>query len=98
MARVQINYAHKRGDHYNPHERIQGVAGDAGNGWYRTEAQVIDDIDRTGINSYFVNVDGRSVDVVTASHDGRRYIKTAADGYAPNNLLNLPEPPVRLLP
>jgi hypothetical protein len=97
MAHVQINYTHKRGDHYNPHERIQGVAGDAGNGWYRTENQVISDI-RTGNNSYYVNAGGRSVNVVIASHEGRAYIKTDADGYAPNNLLALPEPPARLLP
>ena len=98
MARVQVNYTHKRGNHYNPHERIQGVAGDGGGGWYRTEDQVIDDIDRTGLNSYFVMANGRAVDVVTDSHQGRRYIKTVADGYAPNNLLALQEPPAWLLP
>lgn len=98
MAHRRVNYTHKRGDHYAPHERIQGIAGDAGGGWYRAEAQVIDDIDRTGVNSYYVNVNGRQVDVVTAVHDGRKYIKTKTDNYAPNNLLSLPEPPAQLLP
>jgi hypothetical protein len=98
VARVQIAYTHKRGSHYNPHERIQAVAGNAGGGWYRSEAQVIEDIDRTGLNSYYVSINGRTVDVVTASHQGRRYVKTTADGYAPNNLLALPEPPARLMP
>jgi len=65
---------------------------------YRSEADVIDDIDRTGSNSYYVSVNGRQVNVVTAVHNGRKYIKTQADGYAPNNLLSLPEPPDRLLP
>lgn len=98
MPHVQVNYTHKRGNHYAPHERIQGIAGDAGNGWYRSEANVIDDIDRTGLNSYYVIVNGRQVDVVTDVRNGRKYIKTKADDYAPNNLLSLPEPPSRLLP
>ena len=94
---MRIDYTHKRGDHYNPHERIQGVAGDAGNGWYRTEDQVISDL-ASGLNSYYVSVNGQSVAVTTAQHEGRTYIKTVADDYAPNNLLNLPEPPARLIP
>jgi hypothetical protein len=98
MAQVQVSYTHKRGDHYAPHERIQGIAGDGGNGWYRSEAQVIGEIERMGLNSYYVNVNGRQVNVVTAVHNGRKYIKTQSDGYAPNNLLSLPEPPARLLP
>ncbi len=96
MADARIDYTHKRGNHYNPHERIQGVAGDAGNGWYRTEDQVISDL-ASGLNSYYVSVNGQSVAVTTAQHEGRTYIKTVADGYEPNNLLNLPEPPARLL-
>lgn len=98
MAQVQVNYTHKHGNHYAPHERIQGIAGDAGGGWYRSEAQVIDDIDRSGANSYYVSVNSRQVDIITAVHNGRKYIKTRADDYAPNNLLSLPEPPRRLLP
>ena len=45
MANFQVSYTHKRGEHYAPHERIQGIAGNGGNGWYRSEAEVIDDID-----------------------------------------------------
>ena len=96
MAHVQVNYTHKRGNHYNPHERIQGIAGDAGGGWYRTENQVIQDL-TTGLNSYFVQVGPHSVGVVLASHGGRTYVKTTADGYSPDNLLALPEPPARLI-
>jgi hypothetical protein len=97
MARVLVQYTHKLGDHYNPHERIQGIAGDAGGGWYRTEDQVLSDL-RTGLNSYYVSANNQAVDIVPAVHEGRPYIKTTADGYAPNNLLALPEPPARLLP
>ncbi|GAA1024467.1 MULTISPECIES: DUF3892 domain-containing protein [Amycolatopsis] len=97
MARVKVEYTHKLGSNYNPHERILGVAGDAGRGWYRTTDEVIREI-RAGLNSYFVSVGGRQVDVIVASYNGRPYIKTESDGYAPNNLLNLPEPPSRLIP
>lgn len=42
---------------------------------------------------FYVIVGGRETKVVTAVHQGREYLKTEADGYAPNNLLNLPECP-----
>ena len=90
----QIIYTHKRGNHFNAHERILGVAAPS---WYRTEAQVITEI-RAKLNSYFVSVGGRRVNVIIAQHQGRPYIKTEADGYEPNNLLALPEPPPGLLP
>ena len=42
---------------------------------------------------------GHRVWVIVALHEGRRYIKTEADGEIPNNLLALPEcPPVRTEP
>ncbi|HEX6416101.1 MAG TPA: DUF3892 domain-containing protein [Candidatus Saccharimonadales bacterium] len=96
MAHVRIDYTHKRGDNYNPHERIQGVAGNGGGGWYRTEDQVLADLG-TGLNSYFVKVGNVAADVIVARHEGRQYIKTQPDGYAPNNLLNLDEPPVHIV-
>jgi hypothetical protein len=43
--------------------------------------------------SFFVSVGGKDVDVIVATHEGRKYLKTTADGYAPNNLLSLPECP-----
>lgn len=94
MAEVRVLYTHKRGSHFDPHERIAGIAG---HDWYRTEKQVIDDIDH-GVNSYYVNVNGDRVKVVTASRNERRYLKTETDGYQPDNLLALPEPPSKLLP
>ena len=41
----------------------------------------------------FVSVNGRSVWVIIATHNGREYLKTEADGYQPDNLLSLPECP-----
>jgi len=87
MAALQVTCVTKRGGHYNPHERIQALGGV---GWYRSEDEVISDIER-GVNSYYVSVNGRTVPVVVAYHNGRKYLKTAADGYSPDNLLALPE-------
>jgi hypothetical protein len=87
MAQLQVTCITKRGDHYDPHERIQGIGGA---GWYKTEDQAIAEIEQ-GTNSFFVNVGGRAVRVVVAVHNGRKYLKTEADGYSPNNLLALPE-------
>lgn len=55
-----------------------------------TEDAAIRSIEQ-GVHSYFVSVGGKRVDVIVATHGGRKYLKTTADGYAPNNLLNLPD-------
>jgi len=87
MTSLQVICIRKRGDHYNPHERIQGIGG---SGWYHTEDQAIANIEK-GTHTYYVSVAGRSVRVVVAVHNGRKYLKTEADDYSPNNLLALPE-------
>ena len=69
MAHVQINCTHKLPDHYDPHIRIQGVAGNAGGGRYSTEKQVLNDL-HPGLNSCYVTVDGHNAKVVSASHNG----------------------------
>jgi hypothetical protein len=78
-------------EHYNQHERILGIGGnDAGTRWWRSEDDAIRDVERDS-TSYYVSVSGNSVWVVVAVHNGRKYLKTTADGYAPNNLLSLPD-------
>lgn len=89
MARFQVTCINKRGGHYNPHERIQYI-GNQGGGWRISEDSAIQRIE-SGQDSFYVTATGRSVDVVVATHQGRKYLKTEADGYAPNNLLALPE-------
>jgi hypothetical protein len=42
-----------------------------------------------GADSFYTFVNGRHAEVVVAVHEGRKYLKTDADGYAPNNLLSL---------
>ncbi len=54
--------------------------------------QAIREIEQ-GTNTFFVSVGGRSVRVIVAVHNGRKYLKTEADGSSPNNLLALPECP-----
>ncbi|HLX32620.1 MAG TPA: DUF3892 domain-containing protein [Gaiellaceae bacterium] len=85
MAHLQVTCITKRPSHYDPHERIQALGG---GGWYKAEETVIGEIERR-TNSYFVRVGGRSVSVIVATHLGRKYLKTEADGYSPDNLLNL---------
>ena len=78
----------------DPHKRIENVGGTNADGsrWKLTEADAIAGI-QAGRYSFFVNAAGRRVGVIVAVHQGRRYLKTVADGYAPNNLLSLPECP-----
>jgi len=89
----QIMCINKRGGHSNPHERIQAVGGVVnGTRWKDQEDVAIRNVERDP-RSYFVSVGGRSVWVVVATHNGRKYLKTEADGYVPDNLLSLPECP-----
>lgn len=87
MAQLEVTCITKRPSHYDPHERIQALGGV---GWHKSEAEVIADIE-AGRNSYYVSRNGRTVWVVVALHNGRKYLKTEPDGYSPDNLLALPE-------
>jgi hypothetical protein len=92
---IQIQYVNKS-DRSNPHERILCIGGTNPDGrrWKRRQEQVIADIE-AGTYTYYVAVaDGESVWVVVAVNPwGNKYLKTTADGEAPNNLLALPECP-----
>lgn len=54
------------------------------------------DLDRaiTGIEnrtySFYTNIAGQVADVIVASRNGKKYLKTVNDGEEPNNLLSLP--------
>ena len=85
MADWQITCINKtyRND---PHDRISRVGGP---GWRKTVDEVITLIRRG--DTFWVRVNGVRAEVIVATHNGREYIKTRADGLHPNNLLALPE-------
>lgn len=83
----QVTCITKRGNHYDPHTRIQAIGG---SGWKDSEDVAIANVKRDA-TSYYVAAGGRSVWVIVASHNGREYLKTESDGYSPDNLLSLPE-------
>lgn len=83
-------------EHHNPHERILRLGGVNSNGgyWEYSEQEVIAMI-KSGDYSFYVSINGRTVAVIIAVHLNREYLKTEADGYAPNNLLSLDNCPIR---
>jgi hypothetical protein len=90
MSRLQVTCIEKRGSHYNPHERIIAIGGknSLGTSWKKSESDAIRAIENKE-DQFYVIVNGREVDVIIATRLGRKYLKTEADDYAPNNLLSL---------
>jgi Protein of unknown function (DUF3892) len=77
---------------FNPHERISHIGGFVTSHWKLTLDDAISKIER-GEWQFYVDVGGKGVWIVVAVHNGRKYLKTQADGQQPNNLLSLPECP-----
>lgn len=94
---VQVSCINKRGNHYNPHERIQAIGGfHNGQRWKLQESEAIAELEKPSHLrrwNFYTNVNGRSAWVIIATHNSRKYLKTDADGYSPDNLLALPECP-----
>lgn len=93
-SRFEIKCVNKT-DRYNPHERIQRVGGinPDGSRWSLSQQDAVAGIEQ-GKYEFHVSRDGRTVAVLVAlSATGHKYIKTAADGQQPDNLLSLPECP-----
>jgi len=89
MARYRVTCIHKRGSHFDPHERIAYIGSDEGN-WKLSEDEAIRAIENY-TSSFYTLVNSREAEVIVATHNGRKYLKTTADGYRPDNLLSLPE-------
>jgi hypothetical protein len=90
---VQIKCINKT-NRTDPHDRIHSVGGTNPDGkrWKLTTDQAIAGIDE-GKWRFYTSVNGKSVWVIIATHNGHRYLKTEADGVGQNNLLALPECP-----
>ena len=76
-----------------PHERISEVGGPNRNGgrWKLQQSQAITGIESGKWTFYVEQPAGQVVAVVVASRQGKRYLKTKADGEHPDDLLGLRE-------
>jgi hypothetical protein len=85
-TRKQVTCINKT-DRYSAEERIRNIGG---TGWKHSVENAISYIEN-GVYSYYVHKNGHEVDVIVASRNGRKYLKTRNDGDSPDNLLSLPE-------
>ncbi len=75
------------------HERIQSIGGvHNAKRWKMSQPDAIAAIE-AGTYGFYTSVQGSSVWVIVATHNGNKYLKTQNDGEQPNNLLSLPECP-----
>lgn len=82
-------------DGHDSDQRIDAIGGTNADSsrWQLAIDEAIAGIE-TGKWSFYVSVNGRSVGVIVARRpNGRKYLKTEADNYEPNNLLSLPTCP-----
>jgi hypothetical protein len=75
-------------------DRIGGATGakNTGGAWSLSLDEAIAGIEN-GTWKFWTKADDKSVWVIIAKRNGRKYLKTEADGLEPNNLLALPRCP-----
>ena len=81
---------------HDSHERITHIGCDANNVYtYLSEPEAIQRIE-SRIDTFYVDrPDGHAVEVIVAEREGKKYLKTEADGEKPNNLLSLRDCPAK---
>jgi len=72
--------------------RIDSIGGPSGGGWCIKLDRAIQGIE-SGEWEFWTVANGISVWVIVATRNGKKYLKTEADGTEPNNLLSLPHCP-----
>ncbi|MBV9470120.1 MAG: DUF3892 domain-containing protein [Abitibacteriaceae bacterium] len=86
-----------KSDRANPHERITHIGGmENGSRWRMTQSEgitVTETAKARGQVAFVVRRGGYCVNVIVATHNGNKYLKTEPDGVQPDNLLALPECP-----
>ncbi|WP_075217468.1 DUF3892 domain-containing protein [Mongoliimonas terrestris] len=83
-----------RPDGTDPDQRIDGLGGPSGGGWYREIDTLIHGIETGAYRLWTTTPENKFAWVVVAARsNGRKYLKTEADGVEPNNLLKLPRCP-----
>lgn len=88
--KVQISCINKI-DHSSAYERIKKVGGThGGSKWNLSLDEAIASIEN-GTYSFYTSVGGHVRNVVVASRNGTKYLKTEADSDTPDNLLSLPD-------
>lgn len=82
----------KKTNRQGAYERIEAVGGyHGGQRWVHAQERAIDNIENKGIKYYVDRPKGHRVDIIVATLNGRKYLKTKNDGEQPNNLLELPD-------
>ena len=80
-------------DFHNPHERIINIGGVyAGKRWKCSQAEAVAYTER-GVYSFFVKIEGFTMDVIIATYMGNKYLKTRSDATEKDHLFSLPECP-----
>lgn len=82
-----------RTDRMSPHHRIRAIGGHSRDGepWRLSEDAAIAAIENERATFWLERPEGHRLDIVVAQGLGRRYLKTEADGEAPDSLLVLPD-------
>ena len=90
---VQIQCVNKQ-PRLDPHERISYVGGvnDDGTRWKLSLDDAIAGIEADKW-TFWTRGGGQRAEVIIATHNGHKYLKTVADRVHPDNLLALPECP-----